>query len=276
MTNEERLELEKNLIKNLSESNINYIPIKKEDYEKFYFDLKFIDALINGVLLIALLSALAAFITIIAKLVIFAFAFDFDFSIYFPFYCLGLAIISALAVRLLFIIKNKIIKRHNLIESGDINDFTEITLLKYNNIKDLSAKNSVVKSKVQEIMKFREGKIFDFDYNQLNINLLISSYKALDNAKKINDSISKVKESFIEQQVDQEWLEQAYPLQQITIILQGTKLSNKADMLSLLETISARLKSDDTNGCYHKDEFGYSFQYQNDIQKSIFKNDLTE
>lgn len=283
MNNVERLDLDKSLIKGLSESNATYKPIKKEDYENIYWKLKLIDILVSGIAIFAFFSTIVGIVTLIVKLVIFVFDFEiqknmfiFNFSIYFAFYCFGLAVISALALRLLYVIQNNIFKKNNIIEFGDINDFTEITLLKYNNLKDLSTKDIIVKNKVQEIMNYRDGKILDFDYKQLNIDWLIRLYKAQDKANETNDSISKVKESFLEQQVDQEWLEQAYPLQQITITLQGTKRSDKADILSLLETVSARLKNGDSDGYSHDDDFGYSFQYRHDVEKSAFKEPCGE
>lgn len=41
------------------------------------------------------------------------------------------------------------------------------------------------------------------------------------------------------------WNAHAYPLQQVTIKLQGTRHSNKDDVIDLLETVLARLKSGD-------------------------------
>jgi len=59
-----------------------------------------------------------------------------------------------------------------------------------------------------------------------------------------------------------DWIAHASPLQQVTIKLQGTRHSNKADIISLLETVLARLKSGDACGHEHDDDFGYIFTYQ--------------
>lgn len=57
------------------------------------------------------------------------------------------------------------------------------------------------------------------------------------------------------------WIAHAYPLQQLTIRLQGTRHSNKADIVGQLETVLARLKSGDISGQADDDDFGYVFEY---------------
>lgn len=57
------------------------------------------------------------------------------------------------------------------------------------------------------------------------------------------------------------WIEHAYPLQQVEIRLQGTRHSNKDAIMSLLETVVARLKAGDSSGQDHDDDFGYTFDY---------------
>jgi hypothetical protein len=58
------------------------------------------------------------------------------------------------------------------------------------------------------------------------------------------------------------WTRHAYPLQQITIKLQGTRHSNVADVIGQLETVLARLKNGDVTGASHDDDFGYQFDVQ--------------
>ncbi len=58
-----------------------------------------------------------------------------------------------------------------------------------------------------------------------------------------------------------EWMKHAYPLQQVTIKLQGTRHSDKAAIVAQLETVLARLKAGDTSGQDHDDDFGYAFEY---------------
>lgn len=57
------------------------------------------------------------------------------------------------------------------------------------------------------------------------------------------------------------WIAHAYPLQQVTIKLQGTRHSDKAAIVNQLEVVLARLKAGDTSGSDHDDDFGYSFEY---------------
>ena len=60
---------------------------------------------------------------------------------------------------------------------------------------------------------------------------------------------------------NESWIEHAYPLQQVTIRLQGTRHSLKSSIVSQLETVLARLKAGDTSGQEHDDDFGYAFEY---------------
>lgn len=57
------------------------------------------------------------------------------------------------------------------------------------------------------------------------------------------------------------WIAHAYPLQQVTIKLQGTRHSDKAAIVAQLETVLARLRAGDTSGQDHDDDFGYAFEY---------------
>lgn len=60
---------------------------------------------------------------------------------------------------------------------------------------------------------------------------------------------------------NQDWIAHAYPLQQITIRLQGTRHSDKAAIIDQLETVLARLKAGAASGNEHDDDFGYDFVY---------------
>jgi len=57
------------------------------------------------------------------------------------------------------------------------------------------------------------------------------------------------------------WVKHAYPLQQISIRLQGTRHSDKDAIIRQLETVIARLKAGDSSGQDHDDDFGYTFDY---------------
>lgn len=61
---------------------------------------------------------------------------------------------------------------------------------------------------------------------------------------------------------NESWTKHAYPLQQITIKLQGTRHSTRPDVIDQLETVLARLKSGDVAGTSHDDDFGYVFTVQ--------------
>lgn len=60
----------------------------------------------------------------------------------------------------------------------------------------------------------------------------------------------------------QDWHVHAYPLQQISIQLQGTRHSDRAAIIDQLETVIARLRAGDVRGHDHDDDFGYRFELQ--------------
>ncbi|KWW32388.1 MULTISPECIES: hypothetical protein [Cupriavidus] len=59
---------------------------------------------------------------------------------------------------------------------------------------------------------------------------------------------------------DEKWKAHAYPLQQVSIFLQGTRHSDRASLVDLLQTVVARLHAGDMAGTEHDDDFGYSFK----------------
>lgn len=61
--------------------------------------------------------------------------------------------------------------------------------------------------------------------------------------------------------MNESWIAHAYPLQQVTIRLQGTRHSDKAAIVAQLETVIARLRDGDISGHDHDDDFGYAFEY---------------
>lgn len=69
---------------------------------------------------------------------------------------------------------------------------------------------------------------------------------------------------------NQEWIEHAYPLQQITIKLQGTRHSEREAITGQLETITARLRAGDINGTDHDDDYGYSFVANESVKGPSF------
>lgn len=71
--------------------------------------------------------------------------------------------------------------------------------------------------------------------------------------------------------VNKEWIEKAYPLQQVRIVLQGSRNSQKKDIIDQLKSVLARLESGDDFGEDHDDDFGYHFEYLNEVNVSQFK-----
>ncbi|MDF9778944.1 hypothetical protein [Pseudomonas baetica] len=57
------------------------------------------------------------------------------------------------------------------------------------------------------------------------------------------------------------WINHAYPLQQLTIKLQGTRHSNPASIIAYLSKVTARLNAGDSTGQEHDDDFGYHFEF---------------
>ncbi len=60
---------------------------------------------------------------------------------------------------------------------------------------------------------------------------------------------------------DQNWVNHAYPLQQVTIKLQGTRHSTPESIIAHLCTVTKRLKAGDATGQEHDDDFGYHFEF---------------
>ena len=61
---------------------------------------------------------------------------------------------------------------------------------------------------------------------------------------------------------NESWIKHAYPLQQITIKLQGTRHSSRDDVIGQIEVVLARLKGGDLAGSSHDDDFGFQFEVQ--------------
>lgn len=60
----------------------------------------------------------------------------------------------------------------------------------------------------------------------------------------------------------QEWVDHAYPLQKLTVQLQGTKHSHFNDIIGELETVLTRLRAGDVVGEMHDDDYGYRFTFE--------------
>lgn len=66
------------------------------------------------------------------------------------------------------------------------------------------------------------------------------------------------------------WVQHAYPLQKITVQVQGTRHSNRQALISELETALERLKRGDESGESHDDDFGYRFFVQSNSRGPSF------
>ena len=73
-----------------------------------------------------------------------------------------------------------------------------------------------------------------------------------------------------------DWIEHAYPLQQVTVRLQGTRHSDKTDIIDQLETVLQRLKAGDMSGYDHDDDYGYDFKYNEAVPGPSFFDEPTE
>lgn len=58
---------------------------------------------------------------------------------------------------------------------------------------------------------------------------------------------------------NENWIKHAYPLQKITVHLQGTRHSDREAIIGQLEVVLARLKRGEVEGEVHDDDFGYRF-----------------
>lgn len=58
---------------------------------------------------------------------------------------------------------------------------------------------------------------------------------------------------------NESWIAHAYPLQQVVVKLQGTRHSDRKEIIDQLETVLARLRAGDVKGGEDDDDFGYSF-----------------
>lgn len=83
------------------------------------------------------------------------------------------------------------------------------------------------------------------------------------------ESYPKIENSVLQVAAPQTWEEHAYPLQLITIELQGTRHSEREHILSQLQEIEERIKSGDEHGEKSDDDFGYKFTLSSPA-KSLF------
>ena len=130
--------------------------------------------------------------------------------------------------------------------------------------------------KINKFLKENPG------YEVLNIEDVVMSPGLIGNGliKEVSVWLLK-KEKFTEEgvesllyrdaNVNKEWIKSAYPLQQVRIVLQGTKNSQKTAIINQLKFVLARLESGENFGEEHDDDFGYHFKYLNDSNESQFK-----
>jgi hypothetical protein len=70
--------------------------------------------------------------------------------------------------------------------------------------------------------------------------------------------------------VSQRWRAHAYPLKQLTVRVQGTRLHDKDALVGQLATVTDRLRAGDTGGHHHDDDFGYSFELTDSAEGPSF------
>lgn len=68
------------------------------------------------------------------------------------------------------------------------------------------------------------------------------------------------------------WEQNAYPLKQVTIELQGTKHSDLISVSKQLLTIMEKIQKGELSGEEEDDDFGFRFSVQNEATSSIFKS----
>jgi hypothetical protein len=68
----------------------------------------------------------------------------------------------------------------------------------------------------------------------------------------------------------QEWRAYAYPLQLITVQVQGRRNSLQGDMAQLLRSVADLIDAGEVTGTNEDDDFGYVFKVEDDRQESIF------
>lgn len=66
------------------------------------------------------------------------------------------------------------------------------------------------------------------------------------------------------------WIKHAYPLQKITIQLQGTRHNERKAVINQLEIVLNRLQSGDLFGESHDDDYGYRFFTEPESGNSFF------
>jgi hypothetical protein len=67
-----------------------------------------------------------------------------------------------------------------------------------------------------------------------------------------------------------EWIAYAYPLQLITVQVQGRRDSLQGDMAQLLRAVADLIDAGQLSGAVEDDDFGYVFKVEDDRQESIF------
>lgn len=93
----------------------------------------------------------------------------------------------------------------------------------------------------------------------------------LASAVKVDDPMRRAQKDFprpwpvqsvVANNANQDWIRHAYPLQQITVQLQGTRHSKREDIITQAESVLERLKRGEMQGEHHDDDFGYRFNVE--------------
>lgn len=121
------------------------------------------------------------------------------------------------------------------------------------------------------------GLIHRLDFASVEDKINELHHGVHDRLDNISDSVQEPKvENSAKTELEANWIAHAYPLRQISVLLQGTRHQEKDDIINQLETVLSRLRSSDLSGCHHDDDFGYSFDVSLGNGSSLFRKPLNK
>ena len=191
--NNHNVKIDEDFYKKCTEINSTYLPINSSEYTKKTLKIRVLRIALS--ILCAAISITGTMAVIFVIFLVFnrRFYILYEFSIDNPVNITALLLFAfIIQVIIAFIINGKcenLLKKINLISIGNMNDFVELNLHGYQNVKELTVKDAAFKEKIVQILDLRGGIILGFDYHQLNTDALIEYYDQLDNRKKNENDI---------------------------------------------------------------------------------------
>jgi hypothetical protein len=191
--NNHNVKLDEEFYRKRTEINSTYLPINYSEYTNKTLKIRVLKIVL--LILCAAISITGIMTFILAIYLVFNIRslILYDLSIDNP---LIVTVILLFAFIIQVIIAYKInskcenlLKNINLISIGNRNDFVELNLHGYQNVKELTVKDAAFKEKIVQILDLRGGKILAFDYHQLKTDALIEYYDQLNNVKKNENEI---------------------------------------------------------------------------------------